>query len=160
MLVVAIIKSKTKIQFHYYLWSYLNVHCLPYFPELNTTTNTGTCKYHPWSIIIKKIQENNQLAKEVHNHWFCRQPFHGLVFIPKLNIYKENQIYSSSNQLQTSCNFLRRPNAHNYSYHSWMPGSQIVNALLRQSWSAPKGTDFLPRKLSGKSVINHNMSNT
>lgn len=39
----------------YGLKSYLNVHGFPYFPELNAATNTRTCKYHPRSVIVKKI---------------------------------------------------------------------------------------------------------
>lgn len=134
------------------------MHRLPYFPELYTATNTRTCKYHPWSIIIKQVQEDNELANKVHYDWFCRQPFHGFVFIPKLNICKERKhIYSESDLLHASCHFLGRPKCskQNYIYHSWTPRSQILNAVVRPSWSPTKGKDFLPKKLSGKSAINH-----
>lgn len=69
--------------------TYLNVHGLSYFPELDAAANTSTSQYHPRSFIIQEVKKNHQLTDKIHDDWFCREPFHRLVFIPKLNIYKK-----------------------------------------------------------------------
>lgn len=47
--------------------AYLNVHCFPYFPELNADTNPRACKNHPRGIIVQQVKEDNELTYEAHN---------------------------------------------------------------------------------------------
>lgn len=70
---------------------YLYAHSFSNFPELNNTTNSRACKNHPRGVIVKQIKENDKLTNKAHNNSLCRESFHRLIFVPKLDVWVERR---------------------------------------------------------------------
>lgn len=69
------------------------MHRFSYLPKFNAHTNSRASKNHPWCIIVKQVQKYNQLTNEVQNNRFRWKTFHGLVFIPELDICQTSYTY-------------------------------------------------------------------
>ena len=44
---------------------YLNAHGFPNFPELDADTNSRASQYHPWSVVVKQVEEDDKLTDKV-----------------------------------------------------------------------------------------------
>lgn len=138
---------------------YLNVHGFPDFPKLDAAPNTRASKYHPRSFIVQEVKENDKLANEIQDNWFCRQSFHRLVLIPKLNIWKINKVYDLAVLMNFNLRASRKMGSailHVWvvilTYHSWRLRNQTKNVEPIQSLLMPIDMGSLPRILAVRNI--------
>lgn len=91
--------------------TYWNIRSLGNFPNFNTKSNATTNKDKITRLIIKKIEQNNQLACTIHHNCSHRNSFYGSVLLPERNVL----------QWMVSKNYIARGKG---KYHSWMPRNQ------------------------------------